>query len=252
MHLGRRDLLIAATLPALAWVTRARAWASPLDHALLRWLRRLHEIGHAVRAGQMSPADWQAAMQELYRDLSPTEIVSFIDMDRLLAGLRYPEEKLGAVVRVEWPEIEAAPGGRPLTAKLFVYRKGSMTPPHVHNHAVSAHWVVRGEIRTRTFDRVEDLESAILLRPTRDETSRPGTLVTMSDARDNGHWFEGRSELAISFDIPISGIEPEKQYRHPDEDSSSQIFVDPTLAPRADGMIEAPIMKFVDSVRKFA
>jgi hypothetical protein len=219
---------------------------------LRRWFLRLHEIGRAVRAGQMSPPDWQAAMQELYRDLSPAELVTFIDMDRLLAGLRHPEAKLGAVASVAWPHVEGAPGSRPLTAKLFVYRQGSMTPPHVHNHAVSAHWVVRGEIRTRTFDRVEDLESAILLRPTRDEISRPGALVTMSDERDNGHWFEGRSEPAISFDIPIGGIAPEKQYRHPDEDSSNQIFVDPTVAPRADGMIEAPILKFADSVRRFA
>lgn len=252
MNVTRRDVVSFSIVPALLWITRARAWASPVDPLLRAWFVRLHEIGHAVRSGQMSPAAWQSAMEELYRELSPAELVEFIDTDRLLAGLKYPEQKLGAVASVAWPHIDGVSAAPRLTAKLFVYRKGSTTPPHVHNHLVSAHWVVRGEIRTRTFDRLEDRESAILLRPTRDEIARPGTLVTMSDARDNGHWFEGRSELAISFDIPISGVTPEKQYRHPDEAGSNQIFVDPTVRPRGDGSIEAPILPFADSVRRFA
>jgi hypothetical protein len=105
-------------------------------------------------------------------------------------------------------------------------------------------------VRTRTFDRVEDLETAILLEPTRDEISRPGALVSMSDARDNAHWFEGMSEQpSISFDIPI-GVTPKKVYRHPAE-GYNQIFLDPTVAPRADGRIEAPIIKFEQSKLRF-
>jgi hypothetical protein len=242
----RRELLMASLVPALAWIAHARAWAA--DPVLQRWMRRLDEIGRSVRSGAMSPLAWQEAMQELYADLPPEELVAFIDMDRLLSGLRYPAERLGAVTNVPW---ERAEGSARLVPKLFVYRKGSSTPPHVHNHLVSAHWILRGEIRTRTFDRVEDLERSILLRPTRDEILRPGALVTMSDARDNAHWFEGKSELSISFDVPIGDITPDKTYQHPAE-GQNQIFVDPTAPPRADGTIEAPILKFEDSVRKFA
>jgi hypothetical protein len=72
----------------------------------------------------------------------------------------------------------------------------------------------------------------------------------MADARDNAHWFEGVSaEPAISFDIPI-GVTPDKTYRHQAE-GYNQIFVDPTVAPRADGKIEAPIIAFQESRRRF-
>ena len=150
-----------------------------------------------------------------------------------------------------WPEVEGFPGALRFGHKLFVYRKGSVTPPHAHNHLVSAHLIVRGQVRTRTYDRVQDLETSILLKPTRDEIPRPGTLVTMSDARDNVHWFEGVSEQSISFDIPVVDVTPDKHYRHPAE-AYSQIYLDPTVAPRANGTIEAPIIKFRESVRKFA
>lgn len=233
-----------ALLPALAWITHARAWAA--DPALQRWKARLEEICHSVRSGTLSPREWQEAMQQIYAELPPEELVRFIDVDRLLAGLRYPPERLGAVTQVPWSSESVR-----LFPKLFVYRKGTSTPPHVHNDLVSAHWILRGEIRTRTFDRVEDLETSILLRPTRDDVLRPGALVSMSDARDNGHWFEGTSELAISFDVAISGVAPDKQYRHPAE-GQNQIFVDPTLGARSDGTIDAPILKFKDSVQKFA
>jgi len=231
-------------------ITRASAWARPLDPALQRWLLRVGEIGRAVQSGSLTPLGWQEAMQEAYVAFSPEEWVAFIDMDRLLEGLRYPDVKFGAVKDVPWPAVEGFPADLRFGHKLFVYRKGSSTPPHAHNNLVSAHWVLRGEVRTRTFDRVEDLEAAILLQPTRDEVSRPGALVSMSDARDNVHWFEGVSEQpSISFDIPI-GVTPDKQYRHPAE-AYNQIYLDPTVARRADGRIEAPIIKFDDSKTKF-
>ena len=139
-----------------------------------------------------------------------------IDVDRLIAAVTWPEQRLGAGADVPWPRVEGFPADLRFGHKLFVYRQGAVTPPHVHNHLVSAHWVLRGAIWVRTFDRVRDLEASILLRPTRDEVARPGALVTMSDDLDNGHWFEGVSP-----------------------------------SPQADGTIDAPILTFQDSVRKF-
>jgi hypothetical protein len=247
----RRDLVTAIVLaPLLACVSRAQAWARPLDPSVRRWILRVGEIGHAVQSAELTPRQWQDAMQEAYAQFRPEELVRFIDMDRLLEGLTYPAEKFGAVKDVPWPQVEGFPADLRYGHKLFVYRKGSCTPPHCHNHLVSAHWILRGAVRTRTFDRVEDLETAILLEPTRDEISRPGALVSMSDARDNAHWFEGMSEQpSISFDIPI-GVTPKKVYRHPAE-GYNQIFLDPTVAPRADGRIEAPIIKFEQSKLRF-
>ena len=132
--------------------------------------------------------------------------------------------------------------------KLFIYRKGSVTPPHAHNNLVSAHLVVKGEIRVRTFDRVEDLDKALLLRPTKDQIEKVGSTISMSDYKDNVHWFEGMSDVSVSFDVPVPKIELNKKYLH-EAEGYNQIFLDVSVAPRKDGLIEAPIIKFAESVK---
>jgi len=251
MEISRRGLIAAAMLQCVCCITRANAWAAPLDPTLRRFVLRVGELGQAVRSGTLAPAAWQDAMEALCASLSPEELIRFIDMDRLLEGLRHPEERIGAIAQVPWPSVDGFPVGFRFGHKLFVYRQGACTPPHVHNHLVSAHWVLEGRIRTRTYDRVSDLDASIRLRPTRDEAMGPGAIATMSDQRDNGHWFEGLTPRSISFDIPISGISPDKAYRHPVE-GYNQIFVDPTVAPNGDGTIDAPIIRFEQSLQKFA
>jgi hypothetical protein len=65
------------------------------------------------------------------------------------------------------------------------------------------------------------------------------------------HWFEGVSERSVSFDVPVGDIAPGIAYRHAAE-AYNQIYLDPTVAPRGDGRIEAPVIKFSEAVEKFA
>src|SRR5262249_9087458 len=106
MNPTRREFNGLALFTLLACVTRSQAWAQPVPAALQRWIRRLGEIGHAVQSGTMEPGAWQAAMQELYAGLSPEELVAFIDLDRLVAGITWPAERIGAVTDVAWPQVE--------------------------------------------------------------------------------------------------------------------------------------------------
>jgi hypothetical protein len=252
MALDRRRLLLSSARLAAWWAVFdlgqiGGAWARGFDLDARGWAKELEAICRAVLAGTLAPPAWQQAIERLHARVPLEEIVKLVDVDAMLSRMPAPERKLGAVENVRWPGAEAPPFGR----KLFVYRKGACTPPHAHNHTVSAHLVLRGRIRARTFDRVEDLETSIRIRPTGDHTFGPGHTVSMSDDRDNVHWFEGASDLSISFDVPIGGIAPEKAYRHQAE-MYGQIYLDPTVAPRGDGRIDAPIIKFREAVEKFA
>ena len=251
MRMSRRGMIATAMLQCVSWISRANAWAAPLDPTLRRFVLSVGELGLAVRSGSLAPAAWQDSMAEIYADLPPEELIRFIDMDRLLRDVRPPEARIGAIANVPWPEVDGFPVGFRFGHKLFVDWEGACTPPHAHNHLVSAHFVLEGRIRARTYDRLTDLDSSIRLRPTRDEELGPGRLVTMSDERDNGHWFDGLTQRSISFDIPISGIAPDKAYRHPAE-GHNQIFIDPTVDGNLDGTIDAPIIEFEESLRKFA
>jgi hypothetical protein len=252
MPLDRRRFLLDCSRLA-AWYAvfdlcgRTDAWAAGVDLDARGWAKELAEICRAVQAGALAPVAWQSAIERLHARIPLEEIVRWVDVDAMVARMPAPEHKLGAVENVKWPGTELPSFGR----KLFVYRKGACTPPHAHNNVVSAHLVLRGQIRARTFNRIEDLERSILIQPTGDRTFGPGHTVSMSDLRDNVHWFEGVSDVSISFDVPVGGISAGIPYRHQAE-VYSQIYLDPTVAPRGDGRIEAPVIKFSEAVERFA
>ncbi|HVE82347.1 MAG TPA: hypothetical protein VND93_05855 [Myxococcales bacterium] len=239
---------LAAWYGVLELGAGARAWAQGVEPVIRKWMKELAEICAAVEAGTLAPPAWQTAIERLHASVPLEEIIRFVDLEAALARIRAPERKLGAVEDVRWPG--AGPGLPRFGHKLFVYRKGACTPPHAHNHLVSAHLVLKGQIRARTFNRLQDLERSILIQPTGDRTLGPGHTVSMSDDRDNVHWFEGASDVSVSFDVPVGDISPGKAYRQPAE-VYNQIYLDPTVAARADGRIEAPILKFRESVQKF-
>lgn len=251
MSFDRRTFLLrcarlAAWYGVLELGDRTSAWAGGAEPVIRRWTKELEEICAAVRTGTLQPAAWQTAIERLHAQVPLEEIVRFVDLEAAVARIKHPERRLGAVEDVKWPG-SGQPG---FGHKLFVYRKGACTPPHAHNHLVSAHLVLRGQMRVRTFDRIQDLEQSILIQPTDDRTAGPGHTVSMSDDRNNVHWFEGVSDVSVSFDVPVANIAPEKAYRHPAE-AYNQIYLDPRVPARADRRIEAPIIKFKESVRRF-
>lgn len=225
-----------------------RAWAATVPREMEHWSRELMRLASEVRAGRLAPQAWQHAIEQLHSTMTISELIKALDVDQILRTINYPKEKLGAIQDIRLPALEPKEMegfGR----KLFVYRKGSCTPPHAHNHLVSAHLILRGKIRTRKFNRLEDVEQAIEIEPTVDDVFGPGHTDSMSDDENNVHWFEGVSDIAVTFDVPVWGISPGKKYGYP---ANGQIFIDPTVPARADGRIVAPIISFPAAVRKFA
>ncbi len=249
----RRFLLGSARLAAWYGVlflgASRSAWGRGLSLTAAQWSQELESLALEVKAGRRSGEAWQSAIEALHSRIPLEELVSALDVATIVKGIKHPTDKLGAVHDVALPG--AGPGASHFGHKLFVYRKGACTPPHAHNHLVSAHLVLQGNIRVRTFDRVQDLEDSLLLDPRTDRVVGPGQTVSMSDGRDNVHWFEGVSELSVSFDVPVADIDPEKNYRHPAE-GMNQLFVDPTGPKRGDGYVDAPLIRFREAVRRFA
>ena len=248
----RKFLLHSCELAAWYGVLRLgfqhRAWARPIARGTEQWSRELAHLASEVRAGRLAPRAWQHAIEELHSTMTISELIKVLDVDEVLRAIKYPKEKLGAIQDIGLPALEprdTAGFGR----KLFVYRKGSCTPPHAHNHLVSAHLILRGQVRTRKFDRVEDLQQAIVIEPTVDDVFGPGHTDSMSDDENNVHWFEGVSDIAVTFDVPVWNVSPAKTYGYP---ANGQIFIDPTVPARGDGRIVAPIISFPAAVRKFA
>ena len=250
MDLDRRTFVLDSARLA-AWFAvfqlgvERSAFASALAPNIERWSRSIEDLCDGVLAGKVAPIAWQQSIAELHSRIPLEDIVRFVDLDRVLATLKPPERKLGAVQDVSWPRRVR------FGHKLFVYRKGAMTPPHAHNELVSAHLVLRGEIRARTYDRIEDRTASMLIEPTGDAAVTPGQTVTMSSQRHNVHWFEGLTDVSVSLDVPVGGISRDPRHKLPAE-GYNQIFIDPTGRPSSAGRIDAPVIPFAESVKRFA
>lgn len=229
------------------------AIAGTLKPDFENWIRAIEIDALQVRSGKMKLNIWQGKMDRLHNRVPLEDVLRFTDLEKVLkiprAGMK---EKIASVHDVPWPKLgQDSPAEIPFGHKLYIYRKGDVTPPHAHNHLVSAHLIIKGKIRVRTYNRIEDTNKGIVIKPTQDEILGVGSVVTMSDMRDNVHWFVSEQDQSVSFDIAVPDIEPEKKYKHKAQ-AFNQIFLDPTVAPRVDGKIEAPIIPFAEALRRFA
>ncbi len=231
--------------------TATGALASAAKASPRRWLRRLHALSAALAAGELSPRDWQAGIEELNREVDLAQLLGFIDFERLIAGIEYPDDR-GAIRSARLPRVRGLPRRLGFGAKIFAYKRGAATAPHGHNGMVSAHLVLAGRFRVRAFNRTleSDEPGHLLLSPSRDEQSKPGETITMSDERDNVHWIEATADRAYTLDVPISGLYEGKRYIAP-ANRYGMIYVDPTGPANGRGEIRAPIMAFADAMKKF-
>ncbi len=128
----------------------------------------------------------------------------------------------------------------------FSFSSGKVITPHAHKHMASAHMVLDGKVRIRTFDRVADEEGAIRIRATRDEIAQAGDAAAMTTAADNVHWFVPRTTKAMTLDIIVDGLDP---------GSENYVIqpVDPVAGRKhADGTISAPILTFAESTKRYS
>jgi hypothetical protein len=246
VSLSRRDLLFGSVHGAVAYALLGVAWQSravarPAPPHVLAWAEGVRERARALRAGELSLVRWQDEMAVHLVTLPLEELVAALDLEAVKRRLRYPADR-AATRAVALPGPRRRGGGRPVHGRLFGLAKGRAIVPHAHNNMVSAHLVLDGEVRARTFDRTADVEGALLLAPVRDEVRRAGSVVTMSDARENAHWFLAVSERAHTFDIPLTDLVPGKAY--PTKAGyKSMIFLDPLRGAKEGAGLRVPVVQ---------
>jgi len=243
----RRQLLTGSfgAFCVYALLAEARA-AAPGDTRVsaARWIARQDALARALRDGTVSQMEWHDAVNALAREVD----VAALAADIRRADLKPAGDPFGHDPQKRFVAFRDE-RGRPVrvayATALFSFSQASAITPHAHKHMASAHMVIEGRVRIRTFDRVADAAGAILIRPTRDEIARAGDAAAMTSVRDNVHWFAPRSAQAMTFDVIVDGLDrgTERYLIEP---------VDPLGGTHhADGTISAPILSFAESMNRY-
>jgi hypothetical protein len=236
----RREVLAALTTVWLARVVHA-AQAAPraMSEALRARLRKLDEISRALAAHQIEPVAWQRGAAEVCAGIDVQELCRAADFERVAA-------RLPLLPRGTSAEAIDLLEGQAFTPKIFAMGKGRAIIPHGHVNMVSQHLVLQGEMRGRHYERVRDEPHHLVLRPTIDKVFRAGDFSSISDQRDNVHWFVTSSERAYTLDAIVDNLDRSKPFRfHID-------FVDPENASRdADGALRMPRLELDECLRRY-
>ena len=87
-------------------------------------------------------------------------------------------------------------------------------------HVYWLHHPQGGSARGRHYDRVETKADHYVIKPTIDRAFKPGELSTISDHKDNIHWFKAESDAAYIFNVHVIG------YDKTIKESSGRLYLD--------------------------
>ncbi|MEX0273042.1 MAG: hypothetical protein AB3N16_01555 [Flavobacteriaceae bacterium] len=167
-----------------------------LDH----WAIRLYEYCSDVRTEVIPILQWQQKMEELYRQVPLDDILRFIDFDHLIKGFDYPD--LGVETKpVRFPKLDGLPQDTIFVKKIFGMKKDRAIIPHGHSNMASSHIILKGEMHLRHYEKLQQEPQSLIITPTIDRFAKVGESSTISDEKDNVHWFIAHTETAFTFDV---------------------------------------------------
>lgn len=216
---GQQTLGALLTYSLLETLFRGEAFGDEAKLAAGKWLKDLNDLCGDIKGKQLKQTDWQAKVDELLAKVDLAEALKFIDFDKLTADLKLRDQ--GELsLRAKLPQVEGLPTNLVFGHQVFALAKDRSVVPHGHNNMATAFLILQGTFRGRHYDRLEDEAEHFIIRPTIDRSFGVGEHSTVSDHKDNIHWFTATSERAFIFNIHVMDVDPENK-------KNGRVYLDP-------------------------
>jgi hypothetical protein len=112
-------------------------------------------------------------------------------------------------------------------------KPGRSVIPHGHNNMATAFLILKGNFQGRHYDRLADEADHLIIRPTIDRRFGPAECSTVSDFKDNIHWFTAEGGPGFIFNIHVMEVNPASGKR------TGRVYLDPHGEKLQDGTIRA-------------
>ena len=208
------------------------ALASNVKPIIREWLVEMESVTQEMRQGKVKPIEWQRQIEALLSRVDLKDLLSAIDYDRLSKSAVFPEDHESAE-DVDFSHNEGLPAELSFAPYFYAMKKGTAIVPHGHRNMTSMHMMLKGQAHGWQFERVSDEAQYVTIKPTNDKVLQVGAVTTVSDQRDNIHWFKALSEPVFMFNIGVFRL-------NPSNDFSGRDYVDPLGGEKLkDGLIRA-------------
>ncbi len=234
----RREFALGA-LAAFAFfksLPGKEVFASAIRPLAGHWLGELDALGRAVQSQKLPQVEWQSHVEALFAKVPLEDFLKYIDFAGLeKKGMEF-NGKGAKSLRIDFPKAEGVPTSLVFGRQLFALKKGRSVVPHGHNNMATAFLILKGQMRGRHFQRHADEAKHLLISPTMDKEFGPGGAATISEVKDNIHWFEALSDSAFIFNIHVVGVTPGKK-------GAGRVYVDPNGEKVEGGKLRARIIE---------
>ena len=208
------------------------------------WFKELDAISRDVHDQRIKDVEFQKALEELYGRVDLPALLKTLDFDRMAAGVNFPAHGARSLP-VDFKNVSGLPTDLVFGRQIFAMSKGRSVIPHGHDNMATGFLILKGTLRGRHYDRIEDHKDHYIVRPTIDRTFTPGQCSTISDHKDNVHWFQAESDSAFIFNIHVNDTDPGNPKR------PGRVYVDPLREKLAGGLVKAPKISYGKANRMY-
>jgi hypothetical protein len=201
------------------------------------WFKELDAISRDVHDHRKKDLEFQQSLERLYARVDLAAMLKTLDFDRLAAGASFPAKEAKSLP-VDFSKVGGLPVRLAFGRQIFAMARGRSVVPHGHDNMATGFLVLKGSFRGRHYDRLEDHTDHYIIRPTIDRAFQPGDFSTISDHKDNVHWFTAESKSGFIFNIHVMETNPENPHR------PRRVYVDPLGEKLASGLIKAPKISY--------
>jgi hypothetical protein len=224
---------------------RGEAFADAVKPVIDRWMLDLHELTKSLKADRkLKDTEFQAKLEELYKHVNLPDLLKLLDLDKLDRSVQLPDHGAKSV-GIDLSKVEGLPRQLYFGKQIFCLKKGRSVVPHGHSNMCTGFIILRGDFEGRHYDRVEDHAEHYLIKPTLDRVFRPGEFSTVSDHKDNVHWFKAAGDTGFIFNIHVIGYDPALKT------PTGRLYLDPQGQRTAGGLIVAKKMTSEECHKKY-
>lgn len=185
-----------------------------------KWLAELDQLCRDVKGVKVKQVEWQKLVEDLFSRVDLPEFLKLIDFEKIEKKGDY--KGMGAKsLSVNFPEIDGVPTKLVFGRQIFALKKDRSVVPHGHNNMATCFLILKGQLRGRQYNRVEQQDRHWIVTPTIDREFGPGGAASISDYKDNVHWFQALSDSAFIFNIHVLGVTPDCKQQ------TGRVYVDP-------------------------
>lgn len=222
----------AMTYSLVRGLGRAGAVGPSMAPIVRKWLVEMEEACAEVLKHTIQPREWQAQIETLLSRVEMKDLLKAVDYEHLARSVIFPGNH-ESVQEVDFSNERGLPDELSFFPFFYGLKKGHAIVPHGHRNMVTMHMALSGQAHGWHFERVTDDAQTITIRPTKDRAIAVGEVTTISDQRDNIHWFKAVDGPVFMFNIGVYPLETGAA-------TTGRDYIDPLGGEKlADGTIRA-------------